>query len=294
MSDSGTPEQATTIEALVARYDALLLDAYGTLVDTVGALPGAIALIDRLERESKPYLVLTNDASKLPETAAARYRRFGLRIPPERILSSGLLLDAHFAAHGLQGARCAVLGPPDSAAHVRRAGGTVVPVASTFDVLVLGDESGFDFLAGMDAALSALYAHVDAGHAVHLVVPNPDLVYPASANGYGFAAGSMALLLETALALRYPHRQDLRFVRLGKPHASMFAAATALLGTRDAVMIGDQLDTDIRGAADYGLDTALVAGGVSVAVAAGDSPAIASSARNTASLAPTYLLRSLL
>jgi HAD superfamily hydrolase (TIGR01459 family) len=292
---SGHRPAQTTAGALVDRYDALLLDAYGTLVDTANALPGAVALVDRLEREGKPYLVLTNDASKLPETAARRYGSFGLRVPPERILSSGLLLDAHFAENGWQGARCAVLGPADSAAHVRRAGGEVVPLAAGFEILVLGDESGFDFLAGMDAALSALYRLIDAGRAVHLVVPNPDLVYPAAAGRFGFAAGSMALLLETALARRYPQRPDLRFVRLGKPHASMFSAAVERVGTRRAVMIGDQLDTDILGAAEFGLDTALVAGGVSVS---DETPAggveAAPSRTHRAGLRPTYLLRSLL
>lgn len=288
---AGSPE-LVTIAALCERYEALLLDAYGTLVDTAQALPGAVALIDRLERSGKPYLVLTNDASKLPETAAARYRSFGLPLAPDRILSSGLLLDAHFAAHGLVGAPCAVLGPADAEAHVRRAGGQVVALADRFEVLVVADEKGFDFLAVMDGALSALCAAIDAGRAVHVVVPNPDLMYPASPGRFGFAAGTMALMLEAALAARYPYRSPPRFVRLGKPHPGIFAAAIARLGVSNAVMIGDQIDTDIRGAADHGLDTALVCGGVSESVATvrPASDPIASAGR---AAMPTYLLRSL-
>ena len=60
----------TDIETLIERYDTLLFDAYGVLVHAAGAMPGARALVQRLNR--KPYCVITNDASKLPETAAAR------------------------------------------------------------------------------------------------------------------------------------------------------------------------------------------------------------------------------
>ncbi len=69
-------------------------------------------------------------------------------------------------------------------------------------------------------------------------------------------------MFETALAMRYPHRPDLRFVRLGKPQAAIFNEAFLLSGTRNMVMIGDQIDTDIRGALDFGIDGVLIATGV--------------------------------
>ena len=60
-----------TIDELVERYSVLLFDAFGVLSHSVGALPGAVELIDRLNRVGKPYYVLTNDASALPERRAA-------------------------------------------------------------------------------------------------------------------------------------------------------------------------------------------------------------------------------
>jgi hypothetical protein len=62
-------------------------------------------------------------ASKLSETAAARYRRCGLALEAERIVTSGGLLAAYFAARGLADARCLVLGPDDSARAVEHAPG---------------------------------------------------------------------------------------------------------------------------------------------------------------------------
>ena len=271
-----------TIEALTERYAVLLLDAYGVLVHSSGALPGAAQLIRRMNESGKPYYVITNDASKLPATGAARYRGYGLDLDPERIITSGTLLAPHFAAHGLVGRRCAVLGPADSMAYVEQAGGRLVSPTDGFDVLVVCDESGFPFLETVDAALNGLFAALDRGQAVHLILPNPDLIYP-SAQGFGIASGSVALMLEAALRIRYPARPELRFTRLGKPHRAIFDEALRRSGTRDMVMIGDQIETDIRGARAFGLDAALVMTGVTV-----DGTAAAS-----ADARPTYVIRSL-
>ena len=258
----------------------LLLDAYGVLVNSAGALPGAADFIALLNRRAKPYYIVTNDASKLPATAARRYQGYGLPIDEARLITSGQLLGDHFAREGLTGARCVVLGPADSVTYVERAGGRPVPPGEEFDVLVVADESGFAFLETVDAVLSALFRAFDAGRRVHLVCPNPDLVYP-SARGFGIASGSVAGMLEAALALRYP-RRGLRFARLGKPYPALFAEAFRRSGTRDMVMVGDQLETDIRGARAFGLDTVLIMTGVSEEIAG-----IAEEVR------PTYLLPSL-
>jgi HAD superfamily hydrolase (TIGR01450 family) len=273
----------TDIDRVIDRYSVLLIDAYGVLIDSTGALPGAARLITRLNESAKAYYILTNDASRLPVTATLRYRECGLAIEPDRIITSGSLLPAYFAAHGLAGRRCAVLGPEDSRRYVEQAGGRVVSPADGFEVLVVGDESGFPFRETVDAALSALFRALDAGQPVHLVLPNPDLIYP-SGPGFGVATGGIALILEAAMQVRYPHRTDLRFARLGKPHEAMFAEALRRSGTRDMVVIGDQLETDVRGARAFGLDSVLMTTGVTAAV----------SAVLPLAVRPTYCMRSLL
>ena len=252
-----------TIDELVDRYSALLFDAYGVLSYSVGALPGAVELIDRLNRMGKPYYVLTNDASALPESRAARYRKVGLNVDAAKIITSGSLLKGYFAEHGLSGARCAVLGTEDSAEYVRLAGGEVAPAAGGFDVLVVGDQAGFEFVDGVNAVLTALFRMLDTGDVPRLLLPNPDLVYPND-DGFGMASGSVALIIEAALRQRYPER-GLEFERLGKPNGAIFEAALVLTGTRDMVMFGDTLETDIRGANTFGIDSVLVAGGVTPA-----------------------------
>lgn len=278
------PPLRLPLTSVLDRHAGVLLDAYGVLVDLDGALPGTPELIRRLNREGKPYLVVSNTAARLPETAAERYRAFGLDLAAEHILTSGMLLAEHFRTHGLVGRRCLVLGPEDSLAYVSRAGGMAVDWREDFDALVLADQAGYPFLAAMDKVLGRLFAKLDAGLEVPLVLPNPDLIYPTG-GGYGFTAGAAALMLEAALRRRYPLRPGLGFMRLGKPHPGLFDAAARRLGSHNLVMIGDQLETDIRGANAFGIASALVMGGVSRADAPWDEAVDVP--------VPTYLLNGL-
>jgi HAD superfamily hydrolase (TIGR01450 family) len=251
------PPPITTAE-MVERYDALLIDAYGVLVHSQGAFAGAVSLIEHLHNRQMPYAIITNDASRLPETCAAKYRRDGLEVPAEHIITSGSLLTDHFAQHQLQDARCLVLGPADSKRYAERAGGRLVELDDgDFDVLVIGDESGYDFVSTVDQTLTILFRKLDADEPVELILPNPDLIYQRSETSFGFTSGSVAGLFEAALASRYPGGAP-RFDRLGKPYAPMFAEAVERVGTRRCAVIGDQLATDIKGANDYGLDSILV------------------------------------
>ena len=253
-----------TFAQLLEQFDVILFDSDGVLVRWPTAIPHAPEAIAKLNALGKPYFVLTNDASQVAETRAAHYAQLGLAIDPDKIISSGMLLKAWFKEHGLQGARCVVLGTEDSIKYVRDAGGQVVPFNEGFDVLVVGDQDGFPFLDATRAVLSTLFRQLDRGDTARLVVPNPDLYYPER-DGFGFASGSVAGMFEAALNLRYPDRPDLTFARLGKPHPAMFEEIFRRTPTRNLVMIGDTPSTDIRGANNVGVTSVLVeTGGGSV------------------------------
>jgi HAD superfamily hydrolase (TIGR01450 family) len=256
--------QPIAATALVERYEVVLLDAYGVLVDGSGALPDAADFVTTLRVRDHRFLVVTNDASRLPATVAGRMNTWGIPVDPDQVLTSGRLLAPYFAANELAGARCLVLGTADSCTYVEEAGGEVVAAdADTdYDAVVICDDAGYPFLETIEIALTVLYRSLGRGDDVALVLPNPDLVYPKRAGAFGFTAGSVALLLEAALERRFPGR-DLRFARLGKPHLPIFEEARRRAGTPSVVMIGDQIETDIAGARAAGIDAALLTGGVS-------------------------------
>jgi HAD superfamily hydrolase (TIGR01450 family) len=253
----------TDVSTLVDRYDALLIDAYGVLVHRDGAFPGASAFIEHLESQDKPYHILTNDASRNSVSASQSYMSKGIEIPPEKIITSGSLIGAYFAEHNLAGARCVVLGTKDSKQFVLDAGGEVLSPfeAEDVDVILVCDDAGFPFLEAVEAVMSLLFRRFDQGLSTHMVLPNPDLIYQKNEAEYGLTSGSIALILEQALELRYLHNQ-FQFARLGKPYLPIFEQALRRTNTRNMVMLGDQLRTDIAGANAFGIDSALVTTGL--------------------------------
>lgn len=253
----------TSIYEICDRYDAILFDAYGVLVHSGGAMPGATRLVDHLLEQGKTFRVVTNDSSRLPERCSQRYQELGLKIIPDQVITSGSLLVPWFRAQGLIGSRCVVLGPHDSRRYVELAGAQVVPLDSEdFDVLVICDQSGFNFIPTLDRLLTTITRRVEKGIPPHLVLTNPDLIYPSGAKSLGYTSGAAALLLEEALKLRFTAQAYPQFSRLGKPYRPIFDQAIHSVGTRNAVMVGDQLVTDIAGAVGAGLDSVLVGTGV--------------------------------
>lgn len=274
--------QATSVDALIERYEVLLIDAYGVLNDARGALPGATELVAHLRERDARFLIATNDASRLPATVAARLRGFGIAVDDDQVLTSGALLAPWIHERDLAGGTFLVLGTDDSRRYVTDAGGQLAPPdpAGRYDAIVVADDEGYDFLPGVEAALSAAIALIEAGNPPELALPNPDLIYPRGGGAFGFTSGAVALLIEAGLERRLGARAP-RFDRLGKPNRPFFAEARRRAGTDSLVMIGDQIETDIVGARRAGFDAALLTTGISRWTG------------EVGPLAPTYLLDSI-
>jgi 4-nitrophenyl phosphatase len=254
--------RATRFSELIDRYDGFLFDAYGVLVHGTGVCDGAAAALAAVRDAGKPLRVVTNDASRLPATAAARFARVDLAIDADEIVTSGQLLAGHVEAAGLAGARALVLGTADARAYAIAAGlDATVPEElgdGDLDVIITADDAGFALLDGINRALSAGVRALDQGRRLALVCPNPDLVYPRGGGALGFTAGALALMIEAGL--RRLHADAPRFAYLGKPAPALFELARAGLDGARLLMIGDQLETDIAGARAAGIDAALVTG----------------------------------
>ena len=142
-------------------YDVFLFDAYGVLVNSSGAIPGAAAALDRVRAAGRNYFVLTNDASRTPLAASLFYQKCGLQIQPSQIVTAGLAIEAALREiRNLNGlSRSLVMGTADTVAMVQNAGHQIIEIDAhaDFDVLVIGDDSGFDLLVSLNAIISALH-----------------------------------------------------------------------------------------------------------------------------------------
>src|SRR5436305_12157636 len=99
-------------------------------------------------------------------------------------------------------------------------------------------------------------AHECLEHGARLLATNPDNWCPVSSEKTRPGAGATAAFLEASTGRRAYY--------LGKPNGYMFQRARrklgelALMGLEEVVMIGDTMETDIRGAFEAGLHSYLV------------------------------------
>ena len=126
---------------------------------------------------------------------------------------------------------------------------------------MLADQAGFSLLEGINGIVNLILRRLDHGETIELLLCNPDLIYPVTAGQFGITAGALAMMIEGILDERYPGR-SYRFHRLGKPHCPIFDYALKNHTDVQAIMIGDQLATDILGANRCGIDSALVMSGI--------------------------------
>lgn len=253
------------LHQILADHDLFLIDAYGVLMTSAGPLPGACEFVAAIQSAGKDYFVVTNDASRTPENCHKIYRERGFEIPVERILSAGVAIAEAFRAEHLEGARAVVLGTADTVECTRRAGAKIEEITPTceYDVLVIGDDSGFDFLKTMNALLTCTHRLVKAGRTPKFFLANPDLLYPISKDAFGFTSGAVARFLEIGLRDLHPQK-NFDFKVLGKPAPLLFDLARAKVHAKAerTIMLGDQLHTDIAGANRAGIHSALLATGI--------------------------------
>lgn len=266
--------------SLLDRYDAFLLDAYGVLVDGQAPLPHAAAFVRALGDANKTRLLLSNDASRTQAQVQARLSGFDIELGMDEILTSGMLLGSWVEANDMRGAPAIVLGPAGSQQLSTDAGlRPVDPSDRSMAVVVICDEAGFAFVPALEAVLTTIIARQQAGEPTALVLPNPDVLYPKAGGAVGITAGAAACIVERGLRARFGDEAP-TFERLGKPHAPIFDEALRRVTGR-VLMLGDQLETDVAGARQAGIDVALVETGV------GRRPP------PSAPLQPTWVLESL-
>ena len=261
-----TAPTIVSVDFLFDHYDAIAFDSYGVLVDGIDPLPGAIELTDRLSEAGKPWVLATNDASRLNASRITVMRSQGFSISDEQVISAGSLLRRFFRQRGIVGMDCIATGHGEALEFVRNAGCNPVPLTSIDDhaaSLVIAGITGYDWAEATSEMLTLIIRRMDAGNPLHLAVPNPDVLYPDGLDRFAIGPGGLAELLEVAVSRRFGDDPAVKFAKLGKPYKPMFDAIKERLnGCRKVAFIGDQLQTDIAGANQAGIDSVLVGTGI--------------------------------
>lgn len=225
---------------------AFLLDLDGTLYAGGAAVPGAPETVERLRRAGAPFRLVTNTTSRSRATLVERLRGYGFRVRPEEIFTATLA----------------------GAALAREAG--YLALAPFLPAPALEDLAGFDLVGGVSGrrgvpdavvlgdlaegwtypVLQEAFEYVMAGAAI--VALSRDR-YWQRGDGLALDAGPFVRALEYATGV------EARVA--GKPSPAFFAAALGSLGLEvsiRAVMVGDDLWSDVEGAQRAGLQGWLV------------------------------------
>ncbi|MBI2684032.1 MAG: HAD-IIA family hydrolase [Actinobacteria bacterium] len=235
-------------------YDALIVDLDGCVWVGDDATPGVADALARWRASGRELAFVTNEPRYTPEHQVQRLWALGIRASAHEMVTVGMALQAHLAVNH-SGDDAFVIGSESLIRHVRAAGlrstNNIPARAAASSVVVIAAHDAFGYAelrvavrAGLNGA--ALYA---TGR--DRTFPTPDGQWP----------GTGAVVAAIEYAVGRPVRA------LGKPERNMFDRAGAGFSGSRVLAVGDRLESDVRGAANAGLDAALVLSGVTDAAA---------------------------
>ena len=218
-----------------------LIDMDGVIYRGSEAIPGAAEFIRYLQESGLPYLFLTNNSAFTPLDVVVKLRKFGIDTTPEHVCTA-----AEATAAFVHKQR------PNGTAFVIGEGGMLAALHDTGyaisrdkpDYVIVGEGRVLNFEM-------AEQAHRCIADGAHLISTNSDTWCPTD-NGPRPGCGAIVALLEAATGKKAYH--------VGKPNPFMMRMARKRIGlaTDEVIMIGDTMETDIRGATDLGYRSILV------------------------------------
>ena len=224
---------------------AVLIDIDGVLTVSWRPLPGAVEALREIRAAGLPFALVTNTTSRTRASIAGTLADAGFPVTADDILTAPAVTAAYLAER-YPGARCLLLNSGDVAADlegVSLAGADAAEAA--VDVVLIGGagpEFGYD-------ALDRAFGHLQRG--ARLVAMHRNL-YWRTERGLRLDAGAFLAGLEQAARTEA--------VVTGKPSAAFFEAALRRLGAGagEAVMVGDDIESDVLAAQRAGLTGVLV------------------------------------
>lgn len=235
---------ATDVSAALRDAEIVLIDLDGCLAFEFTPHPAAACLLRHLESR---YVVLSNNSTETPQGLSEILAANGLPIEPERIVLAGALMVDILAAEA--GDRAVYLmASPQIRAYASARGLRLVDDDSA-GIVALARDAHFTY-DRLNGALRLLRRGAE------LVVSNPDMTHPGADYMPVIETGALLALFRAGMPEVAPRI-------IGKPEAIMFETALERFGVdaADALMIGDNPDTDGLGAARAGIASVLVGPG---------------------------------
>ena len=235
--------------APVEGRELLIADLDGVVYRGKLAIPGAV---EQLTRATARVAYLTNNAARTDEQVAEQLRGFGLPVSASDIVTSPQAATQLLRQTVPAGSLVLVVGGDGLVDELTKAGFRVTRSADDAPAAVV---QGFAPHVGWEHLAEAAFALAERPGEPLLpwIATNTDWTFPLE-RGLAPGNGTLVSAVHTAVQ-RLP-------VFAGKPETPIFETAFARFGTRNALMIGDRLDTDIKGARAAGIPALHVLTGV--------------------------------
>jgi NagD protein len=235
-----------------------LIDMDGVVYRENKLIPGAGEFVQALQATGTPFLFLTNNSAPTPEDLAVRLKHLGIHGLSARHFYTSALNTADFLSETDPNCTVFVLGE-----------GGILAALHEKKIANDGIRPGYVVVGEGSTTIEKLTkAHEFIESGARLLATNPDNWCPVSSDKTRPGAGATASFLETSTGRRAYY--------LGKPNGYMFhrarlkLAEVALIAPNEVVMIGDTMDTDIRGAFEAGMHSYLVLSGSTLLEGIGD------------------------
>jgi HAD superfamily hydrolase (TIGR01450 family) len=253
------------LRAHFGELDAVVFDIDGVLTVEGRPTPGASELLNTLSQKTIAFTLLTNDACHSPAEKSASLRKIGIPVDHKDIVSSGDSLLDFVVGHGLSHQLFFVMGVLGDPCYALKAG---LQVTRRLEDLsrcrgVIVGEDRYDWEGVFNAVVNFFMAKPKA----MLITPNPDEYFPLTSGRIQIGPGAVARFIQRVLT---NYGLPVEPLYLGKPYLPIFERNHSILmqkmgrkADRDRVwMVGDFIDSDIRGARDFGYRSALVLTGL--------------------------------
>jgi len=234
----------------------IILDMDGVLYRGEEPIKGAKKAISFLKEKGIPFVLLTNNSTKTPESYREKLLRMGMDVPEERIITSGLATRIYMEKH-LKPGRIFVIGGDGLLKEVEGLDWGLVNVGEAKK----GGWKKIEYVvAGLDPGLTyekLKYGTLAIRNGASFIGTNPDTTYPAEEGLYP-GAGAIIAALQAATG-REP-------LIIGKPNEPAYEVALERLRSfgefEEVWMVGDRLDTDVIFAKRFGMKAVMVLTGV--------------------------------
>jgi HAD superfamily hydrolase (TIGR01458 family) len=221
----------------------ILLDIDGVLHVSMQPIAGVVETLHWLETHNYRTAFVTNTTTMARATLAQRLQQIGLPLTEQQVVTAPVATANYIRLH-YPGKRCWLISKGDTAADF-----TGIPlVDEQADVVVIGGAEELLSYQTMNRAFQMLMDGAD------LLAMHTNTYWRTSA-GLQLDSGPFVRALEIA--------SGKRAIIVGKPERTFFEQALRLIGVeaQAALMVGDDIENDVRGAQQAGLAGVLVCTG---------------------------------